>query len=316
MPNPIRICFAGIGGVGGFFGGMMARYYHAHPDVRIQFLCKGEHRQAILRNGLLVQHGDTEFIAHPDQVEEHPSSLNAPDILIVCTKGYDLESLLLQFKNYLKPNTWILPLLNGVNHREHIEQILPGHRVLDGCVYLVSRKVEAGVIQNQGTIQKLFFGKTGLDLHPELQKLEFLLQQAGCEALYPSNIQSIIWEKFIFLSPVVSVTSYFDSVIGDIRKDASRIKLLEKLMKEVIQLSEAKAIIQLNDILQKSLQKVEAMSATTTSSMHSDFLSGKKITELHFLTEYVISESKKYGLHTPGYEMVLKGIQERWGVYS
>jgi ketopantoate reductase len=40
-----KIVVAGIGGVGGYFGGMLAKKYFNHDAVEIHFLARGNHLQ-------------------------------------------------------------------------------------------------------------------------------------------------------------------------------------------------------------------------------------------------------------------------------
>ena len=49
-----RILIAGIGGVGGYFGGMLAHKYEHSDEIDISFLARGEHLNQIRKNGLKV----------------------------------------------------------------------------------------------------------------------------------------------------------------------------------------------------------------------------------------------------------------------
>ncbi|MBK7469027.1 MAG: hypothetical protein IPJ43_20795 [Saprospiraceae bacterium] len=52
--------------------------------------------------------------------------------------------------------------------------------------------------------------------------LETLFKQANINATLSKNISSIIWEKFIYISPTATATSYFDSSIGEILADPKK----------------------------------------------------------------------------------------------
>ena len=42
-----HLAVLGLGGVGGYLGGMLAKHYEKNPDVTISFICRGDHLQQI-----------------------------------------------------------------------------------------------------------------------------------------------------------------------------------------------------------------------------------------------------------------------------
>ena len=57
----LNIGIIGVGGVGGYFGGKLAHHFSAMPDAlaNIFFAARGEHLEAIKKDGLIVK--STEF---------------------------------------------------------------------------------------------------------------------------------------------------------------------------------------------------------------------------------------------------------------
>ena len=153
-----KIIIAGIGGVGGYFGGLLANCFYENENVEIIFFARGRHLKEIQNNGLKVIKGDSEFIARPALATDNPAETGIADYIIVATKSYDLETVVRQLLPCINQDTIVLPLLNGVDSKERIKNILPGNIVLDGCAYIVSRLKQAGVIENSGNIQTLYFG--------------------------------------------------------------------------------------------------------------------------------------------------------------
>jgi 2-dehydropantoate 2-reductase len=152
-----KILIAGIGAVGGYFGGLLAKHFYNSGNVAIHFFARGEHLKEIQKNGLKVIKGDNEFIATPALATDDASAIGIADFIIVATKSYDLETIMQQLRPCINQDTIILPLLNGVDSKERIKNILPGNIVLDGCAYIVSRLKQPGVIENTGNIQTLYF---------------------------------------------------------------------------------------------------------------------------------------------------------------
>ena len=50
-----RILIAGIGGVGGYFGGLLAKHFYKSKEVEILFYARGKHLQEIQKNGLIIE---------------------------------------------------------------------------------------------------------------------------------------------------------------------------------------------------------------------------------------------------------------------
>jgi len=50
----IKIALSGIGAVGGYYGGMLARHYQNSKEVEIYFISRGENGQAIKEKGIEI----------------------------------------------------------------------------------------------------------------------------------------------------------------------------------------------------------------------------------------------------------------------
>jgi 2-dehydropantoate 2-reductase len=299
----VRILIAGIGGVGGYFGGLLAKAYANDETIEIIFLSRGENLKVIQENGLLIKTQTAEFTVRPSLITSNPNEIGIVDFVIICTKTYDLESITHQLQPCIATKTIILPLLNGVNNRITIQNILPNNLILDGCVYLVSRLIAPGIIHNSGKIETLYFGLDNYESE-RLNLLERIFIQANIQAECSTNISTIIWEKFIFLSPIATATTYFDASIGAILQDDTQLEILIKLIEEVHQLADLKAIDLPSNLKEKTLDKLKSLPFETTTSMHSDFRNKSQHTEFHSLTEYVILEGTKYGLELPFFNRI------------
>jgi 2-dehydropantoate 2-reductase len=295
-----NIIIAGIGAVGGYFGGLLAKHFHENEDVEINFFARGLHLEEIRNSGLKVIQGEHEFIATPTVATDNPSEMGVADFIIIATKSFDLETIVEQLKPCINRDTVILPLLNGVDSKERILSILPHNIVLDGCVYIVSRLKQAGVVENIGNIQTLYFGIDNV-VNERLLLLESLLKEANIEATLSQNISTILWEKFVFISPTATATSYFDKCIGELIADNGNLEMATALIEEVKQIAKAKHAVIADDITEKTVNKLRSLPFEATSSMHSDYRSNKPANELESLTGYVVSEGQRYNLETPMY---------------
>jgi len=296
MSDKIKILIAGIGGVGGYFGGLLAKAYAGVENMEIYFLARGEHLEKIRNNGLKVIKGEVNFTARPFLATANTSEIGAVDYVVISTKNYDLEDIINQLKPCIANNTTILPLLNGVEAVQKIRSAFPNNLVPAGCAYIVAAIKEPGVVENMGNRQEIHFGLEGKS-DKRLTKLEDIFKAAGIEATLSQEIAKVIWEKFIFLSCIATATSYFDKTIGKLLKE--HLSTLTELLNEVTAIALKKGIKLDSTIKAKAIEHYTALPADATSSMHRDYLNHKPHTELSSLTGYVVRKAEKLHLKTP-----------------
>lgn len=305
-----KIIVAGIGGVGGYFGGVLARHFQGSSQVEINFIARGPHLTAIREQGLKVIKGEDVFIARPSLVTDHPAEAGIADFLVICTKSYDLKEVIQQLKPCIDQNTIILPLLNGVDNQARIKKMLPGHIIADGCVYIVSRLKDAGVVENSGNMQALYFGADNA-ANERLQRLEAICKQAGIDVTLSNHIKQVIWEKYIFVSPLATATSYFNTNIGTLHADPEKSEMLRALVEEVVQVGRALSIPLPEHIAATTIRKMKTLPFGTTSSMHADFQQHKPYNELETLTGFVVAEGQGRHIATPAYSMMYEALKAR-----
>ena len=308
----IKVLIVGIGGVGGYYGGKLARTYAGSESVEVHFLTRGANLEQIRQYGLKVITSAETFNAIPCSVSDNAEVFGNVDYVLLCTKTYDLETALQQIKPCIKEKTVIVPLLNGVGNEVMIRRVYENSNIAPGCTYLVSRLTAAGEISNTGNIQKIFFGSAQV---PEelLTKLEKLFLEAQIDAKRYDDIQSILWEKFIFLSPTATATSYYDQTLGALFEDPEKVESIRQLIGEVHSLAQHNKINLPENIVELTLTKMKSLPYDTTSSMHSDFKSGKGKTELESLTGYVVRESISLNLPQKMYSKMYEYLLRKSG---
>lgn len=307
--NTPRIAILGTGAVGGYFGGLLAGKFSGTGKAEIIFIVRPATKEIILKNGLKLITENEERIFFPDLVSSDANEIGKINLLICCIKSYDLEESLLPLKQCITPETIILPLLNGVDAPSRIKKILPDTEVWKGCVYIVSRLIERGVVKELGTGHSFYFGSDTASKH-KLNKYNEIFREAGINSFVAENIDHTVWEKFIFISSLASLTSYLDKPLGAILDNQEYLQMLKDLMKELLKIAKAKGITFPDNIIETRIQKMKTLAYETTSSMHSDFKKGGK-TEYKSLTEYVVELGKKLKIETPLFSLISEKLAKR-----
>lgn len=302
----IKIAFSGIGGVGGYYGGMLASFYKLSGDIGIYFIARGKNLEAIREKGLQIQTENSSLNAHPVHATDHPEEIGSVDYLFCATKSYDLEENITQLSPLIGADTVIIPLLNGADITERIRQLLPQNEIWYGCVYIGARLSAPGLITKFTQQERIWFGDPQGN-HKKQDQLLKILTDAGINAENPEDILLRIWKKFFLISVSATLTSYYDQSIGELlefhREDYFR------LGNELQNIVRAKGIMLPDDMPERVIADQTKIPYEATTSMHTDFRNGKH-TEVETLTGYVVRAGKEYGIPTPAYEMMYQKLKQ------
>jgi len=305
----MKIAVAGIGGIGGYYGGKLARYYTPQSDIEIVFIARGEHMTQIQKNGLKLLTTEGDLTATPAIVTDTPKNLGPLDLVIICVKSYGLEGCMKMLEKNVEEKTVLLPLLNGVNNAEKIKTFFPKSKTLNGCAYISSQIVSPGVVQQVSGSCQLFFGPENDDIEAFME-LEETLTNAGIKAQLKPNISKVVWEKYIFISPLAGVTTLFGESFGTVMNRKESRDLTEGLIKEVEQIARTKGIGLAEDIVDATLEKVNSFPYDTKSSMQVDCEKGNR-TEIEAFTGYIARCGEELGVNIPLHRMVYDKLKER-----
>jgi 2-dehydropantoate 2-reductase len=309
MQKKYRVAILGIGGVGGFLGGKLAAAYGNTDNTEIIFVARGNNAQAIKENGLKLITASEEIIACPDSVADNATSVGEIDLLICCTKAYDLESSFKALSSSVTSKTMILPLLNGVDSTEKLKLLFPAAQVLQGCIYIVSKLIGPGIVKQSGEFYSLHFGGDE-KLKCEMHKLLGLFQQANINVVLEDNIHEKMWSKFSFISPLATYTSAYNISIGMILESNEHTVSLKNLMSELIALAKTLDINLPVDCIETNILVMKKLPFEATSSMQADF-ANHKLTELETLTGFVVRKASEQGIKLDSYTEMYRLLCKR-----
>ncbi len=300
MSNPFRIGIAGIGGVGGFYAARLAHHYFHNRAYEITCITRNQSLRAIAENGLTLHFGGETIHATPHVVTDKPVGIY--NLLLLCCKSYHLKSVMEQLAPHIGPQTFVLPLQNGVESVRQVEARFPEAQVLNGCVYIVSKRTAPAEIRVKGTYNRLLFGRAGLDTATAAM-LTQLFEATGVQTEYYDDIADKVWEKFTFISPVATYTTAYNMTLGEICSSPEHLARFSALMREVIAVGRAAGQHLNPECFETNMQIVQHLPPDTTSSMHADFVAGRQ-TEADTLTRYVTLRAAALQVEVPVYREV------------
>jgi 2-dehydropantoate 2-reductase len=281
---------------------LLAKQYSDDKNVEIVFIARGDHLEQIKKNGLNLITENGTFTVRPDLAIDTPSGCGIFDCVIFCVKAYDLEESAKLLSPSIDENTVVMSLLNGVDNADRLRAVLNKGNIYNGCVYIGAHIVRPGVVQQAGSLNKLFFGNESND-KIEANHIENILKKANIDAQYRTDIENIVWEKYVLISAFATATTFLGKTMRGIIDSQKGKKLLDDLLTEVLRVSEAKQIELPKNIRKEIIAKVSAFPPEMKTSMQMDFEKGKR-TEIETFTGYIIREAGRYGLSAPTYERI------------
>jgi len=304
----MKIAIIGIGGVGGYYGGLLAKQYSDDENVEIVFIARGDHLEQIKKNGLNLITEKGTFTARPHLAIDTPSGCGIFDCVIFCVKTYSLEESAKLLWPSIDENTVVISLLNGVDNADRLSAVLNKGNIYNGCVYIGAHIVRPGVVQQAGSLNKLFFGNKSDD-KKKATHIENILRKANIDAQYRTDIENIVWEKYVLISAFATATTFMGKTMRGIMDSQKGKELLDDLLTEVLRVSEAKHIELPKNIRKEIIAKVSAFPPEMKTSMQMDFEKGNR-TEIETFTGYIVREASRYGLSVPTYERIYSALKK------
>lgn len=288
----MNITVIGTGGVGGYFGGRLAL---AGNDVT--FIARGKHLDAIKQNGLLVKSVLGEFTIKPAKVTANYEVVSGADLVLVCTKAWQVKEVAYHIAPYLNPETMVMPMQNGVLAAEELEQFIPRQNIVGGSCRIFSMIESPGVITHKGSDPTVVFGELSNEHTERTTLLKYTFATAGLTNIWSEDIQADLWKKFLMIcsSALMAVTK---TNYGELRSLPETRKMLEELYAEVYNVGKAAGINLPNDIVSKTMKAVDAFPPDATSSLTRDIWEGKP-SEIEYQNGTVVRLGEKWGVPTP-----------------
>ncbi len=310
----MNICFFGVGGVGGYYGTLLTKYLNETGEGKIYFIARGEHKEAILKNGLLLKKdgGKENILVKPYFCSDMVDDLPVIDIVVVSVKGYDLDNVAAKLGKIIDKNSIILPLLNGADIYERMRQNLKEGYILPSCLYLGTHIESPGVIFQNGGSGQISIGKDPLypDFYPE--KLIDLFRSANIPVTFFEDVNNEIWTKYIFIAPFALVTATYGKTIGEVAHDKNLSTLVKSIMQEIASIAEALKIQLPPDIVEKSFSKADQFPFETKTSFQRDVEIKGRQSEWDLFGGTVIRYAEKFGIPATNtqetFNMLLRGL--------
>ena len=288
----MKIAVMGSGGIGGYFGGLLAR-----AGEEVTLIARGAHLQAIQKNGLQVKSAIGDFHVHPRATHD-PARIGPVDLVLFCVKGYDVAAAGSQVRSLVGSETVVLCLLNGVDNEERLATILGKEHVMAGVVHILSTISSPGVISQTAGPRSLKFGEEDGRITHRAERILGVLKAAGIQATLSTQIRVDLWEKFLFICAQGGVTALARLAIGEILACAETAAFYRGVMEEVAAVARAKGVPLPADAVDRAMGFARGLQPGMQSSLAHDLSQGNRL-EVETLPGTVVRYGREAGVATP-----------------
>jgi 2-dehydropantoate 2-reductase len=299
----VRIAVFGVGGAGGRFGASLAR-----AGEELVFLARGAHLSAIREGGLVVETPEGEVRVRPAVATDDPAEVGAVDVVLLGVKSWQVEEAARGLEPMLKPDTFVVPLQNGVEAAGQLAATLGAERVLGGLCATFSFIVAPGRIRSIGQIHTVGFGELDNRVSERAERLRRAFEAGGIRATIPPDIHVALWQKFLFVVPFGGVGAVAGEPIGVLRSRPETRRMLLDGMREIFEVGRARGVPLPEGSVEKGMEFLDSLAPGGTSSLQRDIAEGRP-SELEAWNGAVVRLGREAGVDTPVHASIYRRLR-------
>jgi 2-dehydropantoate 2-reductase len=288
----MRILVVGAGAVGGYFGGRLAQ---AGRDVT--FLVRARRASELKAKGLQIISPYGNLTLYPKTITTSQIA-GGYDLILLSVKSYSLPSAMNDFAGAVGRETMILPVLNGMRHIDLLAERFGKHAVLGGVCLVATEVDDEGRICQLTNFQSLVYGEPGGGVTPRVQELDQTLRGSGFDAAISNDILRDMWQKWVQLATLGSLTCLLRGNIGEIASVPGGAELARMALEECSGIAQANGYPQSSAFLKDQTAKLTAEGSPLTSSMYRDLNKGAPV-EVDTILGDLLERGRKHRLAMP-----------------
>ena len=301
----MKIAILGAGGVGGYYGGLLARNGHS-----VCVLARNANLAAMQERGIEIRVPGETFSA-PVQASDGVKQFAGVECAIVAVKNYSLAEVASPTAYLARQGALILPLQNGV---EVVDRLLAGGvpqtKLLGGLTAISVVRIAPGVFERRSPFQRVVIGELDQSDPGRKQRVADIAEAfrgAGVDAQISSDITADLWKKFAFIASMAAACGLSRTAIGPLRATPLGHLLIERAVREVVNVARARNVALAEDEAERTIKNIDGMPEQMKPSLLID-LEANRTTEIDDLSGAVSRLGKMCGVETPVHDTAAAAI--------
>jgi 2-dehydropantoate 2-reductase len=292
----MRVAMVGAGGLGGVYGGLLAR-----AGLDVTFIARGRGLEALRRHGLSLKLASGEEWQIPVRATDDPREVGPVDLIWFCVKTYDLDDAARQAIPLVGADTMALPIQNGVEAPERLAAILGREHVLGGVGRAGGTLVAPGRVEQKSDRATVVLGELDGGTSARAERLGQVLRDAGIDARVHPDVLVDLWDKFVQACAIFGLDTLLRLPDATYLRHPETAELFRGLMREVYTVGRARGIRLPENTVERlwdTLSKMYAANPNMHSSMYFDILAGRRL-EIDAANGTVVRLGRETGVPTP-----------------
>lgn len=290
----VRFGVMATGGVGGYFGGMLAR-----GGKEVVFIARGPHLEAMRREGLRVESAAPgDFRVRAAEFTDSPAEAGACDVVLYCVKTTANAAAIPAIAPMVGAETVIVNLQNGVDNEERLAAVYGAERVMGAAAYIFTSIAAPGLIRQIGGPRRLVFGEMAGGASARGERILAELRDAGIRAECSADIRAELWTKFIFICAVGGMTALARASLGEVMAYEGTRSMMRETMREVYLVGRARGVNLPEGADADRYRFLDAQNPASKGSLCHDLEAGRRL-EIDALCGAVSRIGAEAGVRTP-----------------
>ncbi len=281
----------GPGGVGAYFGGMLAR-----AGAPVTMLGRpgppSAHLKRLGEQGLHMQTTSFEETV-PVTASNDAASIANSELVLFCVKTVDTESAAAQIAPHLAPGAILVDMQNGVDNPDKLRAA--GIAPITSVVYVAAALNGPGKVIHRGRGDLVVGHK---ERAGDVERLRAWFEAAEVPCKVSPTVETELWLKLIINSVANASSALTDATYGVIVEDAPTWAVAEDAAREAVAVARAEGHDLDEQQTLDSLLAVCRSVGAATSSTQQDLVAGRP-TEIDSLTGYIARRGEELGVPTP-----------------
>jgi 2-dehydropantoate 2-reductase len=302
-----RVCIAGAGVIGSLFAAYLARVTDVTALTR-----REEHARALNEHGLRVS-GRGDFTSRVTAATR-PEELPEPDLVIVASKGGDVEPIATQLAGHW-PNATLMTVQNGIGADEIVAR--HGAWPLLTAVTFMSGTRHADTHVEYVLDTATWIGPSRGTTPDDARVVAALIGSSGLKAEAFDDLRPAQWSKLIFNATVNTVAALtglrHDPHFATLEEPSDLGFLVRNLMVEGKAVAAAAGVTLEEDPWDMNVWATQRGHRHAPSMLED--VQARRLTEVDMITGSLVREAHRLGVPVPLHEAMyslIKGVEASW----
>ena len=234
----MKISVLGCGAMGSIYAGFFAD--NGHEVIAIDTW--GNHVAEIRKKGLRI-----EGISGTRQVSSIFASTDIKtckdsDIFIIATKASNVSQVAANIAEFIKSESIVITIQNGLGSAEQVAKHIPKENIILGVADGFGASIPKAGHVHHNAMKLIRLGEMGNSAMNRVENIALLWVKAGFNVKAFSDINQLVWEKFICNVTFSGPCTVFDCKMGQLIADNLKWKVALGCMSEAYYIGKEKKI--------------------------------------------------------------------------